>query len=441
MLRKPITRRIFFFSSLAALTMAALWKFRGSTAKFLAKFDQPPRVGTLPKGHVSDVYLARNGSAQKNMARVLEMMGGIEKFIGAKDIVVLKPNAQWWNQGRTNLAAMKEFMDQVLQRPGFEGEIIVAENNHFMDETLTEPDNVRGWVKFSEINGDIDGENHNLNSLIELYQKKGFANVIKYHWRDGGPKREWWGNGQNGGIVTSPAQGDGYVWTDLDYHFKGLWGLKQWKVKMSYPVFTSRYSGITIDLMHGAYQRDGHGSGRYLSERPVKLINFAVLNHHGSGTGITSSVKNYMGITDLSCGFWGMQPEGYANVHFCGESLYPYAMAGAIGYFMKMVRMADLNIVTADWVGWGHRTDVKRAEQTRTILAGTDPIAIDYYGAKHIIYPLSKKPELHDPDNPSSSVHKFLNLALLTLRKGTTEEERIRVHEHNFGECSPRVLC
>ena len=414
------------------MTMTSLWRFREAIGKFLARFDQTPQVRVLPEDHVSDIYLARNGSPQENVGRVLEMMGGIGKIIGPEDILILKPNAQWWNQGRTNLAAMKEFIDQVLQMPGFEGEIIIAENNHFMDETLAEPDNVRGWVEFAEINGDIDGENHNINTLIELFQRKGYGNVTKCHWRDGGPKKDWWGNGQEGGTVTSAAEGDGYVWTDIDYHFSGLWGLKQWKVKMSYPVFTSRYSGIAIDLMKGAFLRDGQGGGRFLPERPVKLINFAVLNHHGSGTGITSSVKNYMGITDLSCGYWGLQPEGYANVHFCGEGFYPYAMAGAIGYFMKTVRMADLNIVTAEWVGWGHRTDIARATRMRTILAGTDPVSLDYYGAKRLIYPLSRRAELHDPENPRSAVRKFLNLALLTLGKGVLDEKRMRIHEYDF---------
>ncbi|MCX8012619.1 MAG: hypothetical protein N3A64_05660, partial [Desulfobacterota bacterium] len=85
------------------------------------------------------------------------MMGGIEKFIGKNDIVILKPNCQWWNQGRTNLAAMKGFIDLVLSIPDFKGEIIIAENHHFMDEFLPEgeKDNIRGWTHFSEINGDI----------------------------------------------------------------------------------------------------------------------------------------------------------------------------------------------------------------------------------------------------------------------------------------------
>ena len=131
--------------------------------------------------------------------------------------------------------------------------------------------------------------------------------------------RSLWTNAQNGGIVDSPAKGDGYVWTDIDYTFKGFFGLKKWKVKMTYPIFTSTYSGITVDFKNGAFQRDGMGAGHYLPERPLKFINFAVLNNHGGDTGTTSAVKNYMGITDLSCGHWGFNPRGYHNVHACGH--------------------------------------------------------------------------------------------------------------------------
>jgi len=430
-----ISRRTFIvFSVFPAILLGIAYKFRSFILQFLSRFHNPIKPFLVESNMKSDIYLARNGSPQENVQKVIEMMGGIEKFVGKNDIVILKPNAQWWNQGRTNLAAMKGFIDLVLNIPGFNGEIIIAENNHFMDDSLPEgeKDNVRGWIHFSEINGDIDGVNHNLNTLVELYQKQGYPNVTKYHWRDGGPKLDIWGNGQNGGIVKSPAEGDGYVWTDYDYVFSGFWGLKKWKVKMSYPVFTSKYSGITIDLKNGAFLRDGKGGGRYLPDKPVKLINFAVLNHHGKDTGITSAVKNYLGITDLSCGYWGLKPEGYSNVHFCGEHYYRYAMAGAVAYFMKTIRKADLNIVTAEWVGWGHRTDIKRATRMRTILASTDPIAVDYYGAKYLVLPLSKKPELHDPDNPDSPIAKFLNLALSVLGEGTINENNMKIHRFDF---------
>jgi hypothetical protein len=190
----------------------------------------------------SRVYVSRSGTPQENVRKVVEMMGGIGGFVDRRSIVVIKPNAQWWNQGRTNLAAMKGFIDLVLGIPGFEGEVIIAENHHFMDEKLpyAERDDIRGWTHLSEINGDIDGVNHSMDTLIGLYHKEGRMNVSKRHLRDGGPKpRLVWGNGSDGGIVKGPWEGDGYVWSDEDYVYSPLMGLKTWKVKMTYPVFTS----------------------------------------------------------------------------------------------------------------------------------------------------------------------------------------------------------
>lgn len=436
-----ISRRLFLYLSLVGLT-AASWPLIRRTAGLFSKptiqpaslIKQSTQTNNQP---VSHIYVAKNGTPQQNVAKTIEMMGGIERFIGKNDIVILKPNCQWWNQGRTNLAAIKGFIDLVLNIPGFNGEIIIAENHHFMDDSLpgAEKDNIRGWTHLSEINGDIDGVNHNMNSLIDSYSMLGYENVTKYHWRDGGPKPDKiWGNARNGGIVKGPSEGDGYVWSDVDYEFSPLFGLKKWKVKMTYPVFTSAYSGITIDLKNGAYIRDGKGSGKYLPDKPVRLINFAVLNDHGKDTGITSSLKNYMGITDLSCGYKGLTPIGYYNVHHCGGRFFKYAKAGPIAFFIKNIRKADMNIVTAEWVGWGHRMDTTKATRVRTVLASKDPVTLDYYGAKYLVYPLSKNKEYHDPDSPNSSVRKFLDLTLVTLGDGTIDKKRMKVYPYDFEE-------
>ncbi|MFV1975187.1 MAG: hypothetical protein ACC651_05525, partial [Candidatus Scalindua sp.] len=50
------------------------------------------------------LYRAVNGTPDRNLVKVMEMMGGIEKLIGSDDVVVIKPNAQWWNQGAPNLS-------------------------------------------------------------------------------------------------------------------------------------------------------------------------------------------------------------------------------------------------------------------------------------------------------------------------------------------------
>lgn len=106
-------------------------------------------------------------------------------------------------------------------------------------------------------------------------------------------------------------------------------------------------------------------------------------------------------------------------------------MAGPLGHFLLNIRAADLNIVTAEWVGWGSRIDVSKAARMKTILAGTDPVALDYYGAKHLVYPLSKN-RMHDPDNQASTIAKFLLLAQHSWGRGAQEEANIKLHEHDF---------
>ena len=75
-----INRRNFIFLGLTGFISPILARSREAIGKVLAKFDQPSIVTTLPEDHVSDIFLAKNGSPQENVAHVLEMMGGIEKF-------------------------------------------------------------------------------------------------------------------------------------------------------------------------------------------------------------------------------------------------------------------------------------------------------------------------------------------------------------------------
>lgn len=48
----------------------------------------------------SIIYRVLNGSPSENLTKVIELMGGIDKLIGENDIVVIKPNVQWWNHGQ-----------------------------------------------------------------------------------------------------------------------------------------------------------------------------------------------------------------------------------------------------------------------------------------------------------------------------------------------------
>ena len=68
---------------------------------------------------LSRVYTASIGTSVQNIQNTIEIMGGIEKFISSQDIVILKPHAQWWNQGMTNTDAMRGFTRSKTEHHGF----------------------------------------------------------------------------------------------------------------------------------------------------------------------------------------------------------------------------------------------------------------------------------------------------------------------------------
>lgn len=179
-------------------------------------------------------------------------------------------------------------------------------------------------------------------------------------------------------------------------------------VIMTYPIFiTDR--GTVIDFKNGIWEK-----GSY-TRQPLRFINFAALNHHSSYCGVTSAVKNYLGISDLSGGpdphLDGRLTGKYYNFHsfpFNEWSDGPVAgMVGAeVGVFMNTVRKADLNIVTVDWVGLASRTEPP-VSRTKAVLASTDPVALDYHASKYLLYPNSKI-RVHNPDDSESPLRQYL---------------------------------
>ncbi|HAH19539.1 MAG TPA: hypothetical protein DCL49_01385 [Candidatus Omnitrophica bacterium] len=435
MMPKAITRKTFvqrfFLFLIGLLSFPALSKslVEDKESDFIKQIAATNSTEAREEENVSIIYEVKNGTPEQNLTKAIEMMGGIEKFIGKNDIVILKPNAQWWNQGMTNTNAMKGFIGLVLGMPGFSGEIIVAENHHDFD--LRHASNLRGWTTNFK-NGDF-----NFNELVQYFQDKGYGNVTKYHWCDAGPYSKVKTpkdrikhlvnegiktllNKHRGRIVSDPEDGDGYVWSDTEYSYDGK------KTKMSYPIFTSKFSKTTIDFKNGAWR-----NGKYTGE-PVKFINFAALNHHSSFAGVTSSLKNYLGIVDMTCGYIGAEPEGYVSFHYIGIP----GMGGAIGTFMNTIRKADLNIVTAEWVGFASRTDTRLATRTKTILASTDPVALDYYGAKNILFPLGgSAAQLNNPDDKNGPFRKYLELCAIQ-GIGTLDEQKIKIlsRDSHYGQ-------
>jgi hypothetical protein len=370
------------------------------------------------------VYRAVNGPPEKNLEEIIQMMGGMRKLIGPEDVIVIKPNAQWWNQGAPNLAALKAFVELIFNRTGgFEGEVILAENCH----RGPSPWRTAGWETHFVRNSDLNGIS-TLNQLCQHIKGIYGDRFSVCHWIDvsAGNKR-----------VSSPNDGVGYVYCDgtggvpLISCDNGLEGKDRRATIMTYPIFKTD-KGTIIDFKNSVWEK-----GAYTGQ-PIRFINFAALNHHSTFCGMTSSIKNYMGISDLSGGSDpnnnGKLAGNYYNFHsFAFNKSAPGPEPGMlgkeIGTFINTIRKADLNIVTAEWTGLSSRTDPP-VVQTRAVLASTDPAALDYHTATYILFPNSGL-AFHNPNNPKSPLRSYLMKCAETVG-GTLDENSVKVISYDY---------
>ncbi len=187
-----------------------------------------------------------------------------------------------------------------------------------------------------------------------------------------------------------------------------------------------------VDLKNGVWEK-----GAYTG-RPLRFINLAALNHHSTYCGFTSLVKNYLGVSDLSGGpdpgSGGKLTGDYYNFHsFPFNHWAPGPQIGMIGRvvgtYLKTIRKADLNIITADWVGLSSRTDPPLA-RTRAVLASMDPVALDYHAAKYLLYANSKL-GIHDPGRKSSPAREYLEECAKT-GAGALDEGKVKVVSYDL---------
>jgi hypothetical protein len=373
------------------------------------------------KSNSKKIYLSQHYHPAQNIENIVNLLGGIKSFINTDDIVLIKINAQWWNQGSSNLAAIKRFIELVLSIPNFNGEVIIFDNNH----RGVNPLSYGAWNTLFEINSDVS-DVHNMLELIGDFNRLGYSNVTHYCLIDVRSRAK---------RVIGPDQGDGYIFCTDKIISNGASGSNYRETILTYPIFTSIFSGITIDFKNGAWK-----DGKYI-DRPIKFINFSGLCYHSRYAGVTSAMKNYFGIVDMSGNsdpfFDGKLIDNFYNFHaFCYNANNPGPVAGmlgkVIGSFLTQIRSADLNITTAEWTGWYHRSEIKYASNTKTIIACTDPVTLDYYSSKFIIYPegLKNNASISDYLNPEHhDLPLYQNLKMCNdFNIGTLNENEIEIH-------------
>jgi hypothetical protein len=368
------------------------WPYRMSRRSFLRKYGIASSALTLSPfflermtavcqaaASLTRVYKVKNGDCFQNTAKLWDMLDGPAKYIGPTDVVVIKGNAQWPNQGYTHTGCIKGVIDKILQIPGFSGEVLICDN-------IQGGGSGAGTFGFDvPVNRRVNNwPDRNWNELAADYQAQGKP-VATVRWQNDfvwrsptQPLPSW--------SVWNPANGPG--WTRYFLTVSGR------PTYLSFPVFQSPLTaGRMIDMKNGVWE-----SGAYTG-RKVKAIFMPTLNNHGTGgedySGITSAVKSFYGATEIFHGspnyisddyVWN----GFYSIHSCSFSQTQDPAAAQIagqlvGTFINQLYSPILYITAAMYSGWYSRTGTAAA--TNTVLACENPVSLDYIACRDVISP------------------------------------------------------
>ncbi|MBK9073094.1 MAG: hypothetical protein IPL79_19160 [Myxococcales bacterium] len=166
----------------AVVAGGAAWSLRRKITSKLARYTEASSFAATPAAPVHDaardatkLYVAQGGgSPAERIDGVFAKLGGAAALVGVDDVVIIKVAAQWWNQGMTNVAAVRRAIEHVLEIPGFRGDVIVFENTHFRFLDRADDDPARGltraWTHPSVRNVDVNGWS-SLGDLIPTFRR------------------------------------------------------------------------------------------------------------------------------------------------------------------------------------------------------------------------------------------------------------------------------
>ncbi|TFH01658.1 MAG: DUF362 domain-containing protein [Candidatus Thorarchaeota archaeon] len=322
------------------------------------------------QGTASDLFYVQNatgpaGSMDSSMTALLDLMAsqGLyfynttttpDGLIGSEDVIIIKMNGQWQGRGGTNTDLIKSVINTIINHPdGFTGEVVIADNG-------------QGLGMMNPYTSNSYYQNQSAYEVAEFFASE--WNVSSMVW-----------DGLRGSTVDDYNNDDfanGYVRSSV-------WN-NDTQLFVSYPKFQSPATGAYISFKQGIWNNDtGFDSGR------LKVINMPVLKTHFR-YGVSGCIKHYMGV-----------PQGYIvesvdpsipHEHFSiGE--------GGMGTLMAETRAPVLNILDMVWVNahplesssqTGPWSMTSYASTTDIIGASIDPVALDYWSAKHILLPTAE---------------------------------------------------
>lgn len=309
---------------------------------------------------------------------------GPDGVIAADDVVLLKVNAQWKCRGGTNTDMLRGLIHRILQHPdGFRGEVVIFENGQNRPAAFDgiHPDSNKDEYKpFPELTGKVavNAEEPELLTIDYLVGTVFAGQPVSAFLLD--PCADTW------------IAGDDH--TTNGYRRIGAKGTPC----ISYPCFTTA-RGNRIEFKEGRWTGSGYAQN-------LKLIHCAVLKDHSGDIGMTGALKIVYGTLSMTDGT-------SAKRHY-------QDLGSQCARMWTEVRAADLNILDCIWVSFG-ATRVngqyvsgcvgyppRLTSRQNILLAGPDPVAIDYHANKHILLPLGgENAANHDPDNNSRLVSVY----------------------------------
>lgn len=401
-----LTRRQSLVGMLTALGGAGLaWFRRTGVAPAAAQTGSKLFLPLLARGaaQARPLYVVRNGTPVTNVQRVIAEAGGIERFVDHDDVVVIKPNGQWPNQGYTHTQCIKALIDVILARPGgFGGEIILTEHVHRSpSETLADS---YCW-NMSVGNRQRNWPDMNYLELIADYHSRGILKVTAAPMTDSDSSGDW--TSATGPTNVSAGK---HAWVRLPAYRTASGN----SYTPSYAILRSSYSGHLIDFKNGVW-----ANGAYTGAQ-VRLMFMPTLNNHGSlngedYAGPTSAVKTHIGFIEGT----SLHSVGYGNGH-------PESVGEAVGHLITQVVRPTFYLTCAEWTGYGGRTG-SSATQTKTVGLCADPVTLDYWMCKHVMLPCRTSQTFMNADL-DNNFRKTL-LGCQSKGVGTLDESEIDVHE------------
>jgi len=327
-------------------------------------------------------------------------------LIGSGDVVIIKVNSQWDERGGTNTDLVKALIQAILNHPdGFIGEIVVADNGQAQYGSA----GTGGSLNWSKNNA--ENISQSIQSVVNYFASRGYR-VSTYLWDKITTK-----------MVREYSEGDmedGYVVNATKNPRTGI--------IVSYPKFRTAF-GTYISFKNGVWDPNN----RTYSGEKLKVINFPVLKTH-SIYGVTACVKHYMGV---------VSDKLTASL---GARAHDAVGAGGMGTQMVESRFPTLNIIDAIWVNaiplGGPAASYNEAVRVNVIAASTDPVALDYWAAKHILLEAARRLGYTnlgsiDPENTSrGSFGYWLRLSMEEIKgagyQATVDEDYMNIYVYNL---------